>query len=135
MVVVHVPKHLYGWASIHKWQKEGESFSVEGIALDDICDREMIGLLKIDAEGSELRVLRGASRTLRVTERVVVEASGSKGEVSGFLRKRGFQTHVMYFTSHLFAYRGRPEHLVYSRESVQDLREHNPKSGNQANIQ
>jgi FkbM family methyltransferase len=54
---------------------------------------ERVDLLKVDAEGSELEVLRGASRTLRTTERVVLEYHSRelRGQVSAVLSAQGFR--------------------------------------------
>jgi FkbM family methyltransferase len=47
--------------------REGSAFVVDTITIDEFCDREGIrpALIKIDVEGAELAVLRGARRTLR----------------------------------------------------------------------
>jgi FkbM family methyltransferase len=54
---------------------------------------ERVDLLKVDAEGSEVDVLRGASRTLRSTERVVLEYHSRelRDQVSAVLSGQGFQ--------------------------------------------
>jgi FkbM family methyltransferase len=54
----------------------GTGFGVEVETLEDVLGRqgiERVDLLKVDVEGFELDVLRGAGRALRRVERVVVE--------------------------------------------------------------
>ncbi len=61
--------------------EDGPSIPVRVRALDDWLGEEGIAtvdLLKIDAEGSEVDVLRGAAATLRRTRRVVLEWHGPK---------------------------------------------------------
>lgn len=80
-VVINVHPDLVG-SSIYK---EEENSNVNGferivpaVTLDDICrDRKTIRpyLLKIDTQGSELDVLRGAETVLRDTELVILEVS------------------------------------------------------------
>jgi FkbM family methyltransferase len=52
-----------------------------------------VDLLKIDAEGAEVEVLRGAAQTLRHTERVILEyhSDGLRDEVSAVLAGHGFR--------------------------------------------
>lgn len=70
--------------------------------LDDLCADEgikAIDLLKVDVEGFEFEVLRGATRTLRSTRALIVElslirrASGNDGllEMLALLRNYGFE--------------------------------------------
>ena len=64
----------YGLYSIH--QKADRFTPVRLMTLDQIFQREKISLchvLKIDVEGEEVAVLRGASQALRVTNQVVME--------------------------------------------------------------
>jgi FkbM family methyltransferase len=66
--------------------------------LDRIIDHEPPYLLKIDVEGAELSVLRGAVKTLRKTQMVIAEISimrryegeGSFAQVVGFMQANGF---------------------------------------------
>lgn len=54
----------------------GQKFQVQSVTLDDYCaaagNRQRIGLLKIDTQGNDLRVLQGAGRVLRESRPWVV---------------------------------------------------------------
>jgi FkbM family methyltransferase len=52
-----------------------------------------VDLLKIDAEGAEVDVLRGASRTLEHTDRLILEyhSRGLREQVSALIGDRGFE--------------------------------------------
>ncbi len=73
---------------------------IKMVRLDDFLeDRSMrIGIMKIDVQGYELNVLKGARTTLNRTDLVVLEANnhdGYKGsakyyEIDQFLREKGF---------------------------------------------
>ncbi len=74
--------------------------------LDDICnDLPVITVLKIDVEGYELRVLKGAERTLQRTQLVVVECNDGSTEVDRFLEARGFSVVPLRFANHRLARR------------------------------
>jgi FkbM family methyltransferase len=66
-------------ASSIPWDHSAERRDVPVIALDDHVRAhgiERIAVLKIDAEGMELDVLRGAAETLRRTHQIVLETHG-----------------------------------------------------------
>jgi FkbM family methyltransferase len=79
-----------------------KSVDVDAIPLDTIMNEENsvneIDILKLDVQGAELDVLRGANQTLKKTKMLIVEQSvdspyigGSKYyEVDNFLRDSGF---------------------------------------------
>jgi FkbM family methyltransferase len=69
--------------------------TIEAIALDDVCrERHLQGpyLIKIDVDGLEVDVLRGAVHILNETEYVIVESTlfGQLYDVMDFLRVNGF---------------------------------------------
>lgn len=72
--------------------------------LDDVVERiglARVDLLKIDVEGAELRVLRGAEKTLKLTRRIVMEIHPARvepAEVAHFLEKRGFTLRTLFQT-------------------------------------
>jgi FkbM family methyltransferase len=75
------------------------SFDAETIALDCFCEMRRIrsiGLLKIDVEGAELEVLKGAIKTLRICKQVVVECHTPQLEKEAriFLQSYGFEGRV-----------------------------------------
>lgn len=56
-----------------------------------------VSLLKIDAEGAEVDILKGAEETLKVTRHVVMELhyQNEAKEVTELLRERGFEVKVL----------------------------------------
>jgi FkbM family methyltransferase len=72
--------------------------TVPGLTLDDICrERHLQGpwhhyLIKIDVDGREIEVLKGAAHILHQTEYIVVESTlfGQLYEVMDFMRVYGF---------------------------------------------
>ena len=99
--------HLMGRASLRNPSlSRVEEVPVE--TLDSICEGlDEIRLLKIDVEGTELDVLRGAIRTLEKTERVVVECNEGGDAVDRFLANRGFAVRPLQYTNHREARRKR----------------------------
>jgi FkbM family methyltransferase len=84
------------------------------VRLDDtIAPDAPIGLLKIDVQGYELEVLRGADRVLQQSSAVLIEvnylqhyeSAVSFNEIHGFLSDKGFQLNGI---SRPFMHRGRP---------------------------
>jgi FkbM family methyltransferase len=80
------------------WAREGR-VQVPATTLDEIVgDVSRVALMKVDVEGWEAHVLRGADQTLSHTERVLIEinpealrkAESSADEVFGLLRRAGF---------------------------------------------
>jgi FkbM family methyltransferase len=103
-LVLKIPASAYGSASI---VREGTSVTVEASTLDDILrDEASIHLIKIDVEGAELEVLRGAQSVLRRTRYVVLELSRNAGEVLRVLRNAGFVCKKARFTTYIFCERG-----------------------------
>ncbi|HKA93980.1 MAG TPA: FkbM family methyltransferase [Acidimicrobiia bacterium] len=92
-------------------QRLAERQQIDLVTLDDWCERrgvDRIDLIKLDTQGSELDVLRGAARTL---DRVVAvqtevefnrmyEAQPLFGELDRFLRDRGFMLWQLENLSH-----------------------------------
>lgn len=74
--------------------------------LDDAVGNERVLLLKIDTQGYELQVLKGAAQTLRRTELILIEMCNHdlyKGgarywEVDSLLREHGFKLIDVYVT-------------------------------------
>lgn len=69
--------------------------TVPAVSLDDICqERGLFGpyLIKIDVDGEEVEVLKGARQTLKETEYLVIEATlfGQLYDVMDFMRAEGF---------------------------------------------
>ena len=91
----------YGDSSLEKFNSN-EKVDVDLISLDDE-EFKSIKLLKIDAEGHELGVLQGASKTLKKIEYICVDMGSEKGvynentlpEVTNFLLDNDFT--IIYF--------------------------------------
>jgi FkbM family methyltransferase len=84
------------YASVAKTIKEDKDYrAIDGIALDDICrERHLHGpyLIKVDVDGLEVDVLKGAVHILNETGYVIVESTlfGQLYDVMDFLRERDF---------------------------------------------
>jgi len=87
-----------------KGTRSNESIEVEAISLDDFCDSNSIDhvdFLKIDAEGFDLEVLKGASGLIDRNPDLVVMAEiaphllklahASPEDLYGFMEERGFK--------------------------------------------
>jgi FkbM family methyltransferase len=84
----------------------GSGSNVEVVALDDECPqlRGRVRLVKVDAEGRELSVLRGARKTLETssvsvvtefTPRALEDAGTPPDELLSFLGELGFRPHLL----------------------------------------
>ena len=80
-------------SSIVEEYNHGSSFSVHTSTLDNLLgEYDRIDLVKVDAEGAEVRVLRGAENTLRKTSRLVLETgSWSERDIREILDRNGFK--------------------------------------------
>lgn len=102
-LTLKIPASMYGYASA---VREGASVTVCASTLDDILqDEASIHLIKIDVEGAELDVLKGAQSVLRRTRYVVLELSRNAGEVLKVLRDAGFVCKKARFTTYIFCER------------------------------
>jgi FkbM family methyltransferase len=79
-------------------------------SLDNLIGELEIGKvdwLKIDAEGMELDILRGAERILvKYNPKLIIEIRENKGEILGFLKERDFRVEEID-DRHLFSFRER----------------------------
>ncbi len=84
-----------------KRKTEPDRVSVESATLDSLIEKHHLSppyVVKIDVEGAEIDVLRGAEHTLRATEAVIVETpivlrmhgSSSFGDIVTILTEHGF---------------------------------------------
>lgn len=85
-------------ASSIPWRTAGAKREVAMVSLDDyVRDHgiEQIAVLKIDAEGMELDVLRGARETLTRTQQIVLETHGNErhSRTIAALQEAGFVVH------------------------------------------
>jgi FkbM family methyltransferase len=99
-----VKSELSGTHQLRAVSKEPEfpvsEVEVEVTTIDDVC-RNLgllrIDFLKIDVEGAELKVLRGAEEGLKVTRNIAMELhyEGEREEVKDYLEKRGFEVKIV----------------------------------------
>lgn len=54
-----------GHASLYSSQNKDDALEIRTVSLSDVLEETRIGLIKIDVEGAELAVLRGAERFLK----------------------------------------------------------------------
>lgn len=80
-----------GVASLEK--KDGaQVIKVPVQTLDELLAGTSVDLIKIDVEGHELEVFKGAAKTLETVSHILFEDfDGEKSEVVAFLRDHGFQ--------------------------------------------
>lgn len=100
-----------------------KAIEIQGDTLDNILsnlgvEKEIIELMKINVEGSELQVLLGAKKCLSRTKRVIIQTHykrGGKGkttkEVEQFLKTQDFSVHTKIF-------KGFSHDLVYGEKLI-----------------
>ena len=97
-----VPRGHQPGASLNRTAAAGENFetlSVPLVSLDEYFgEQEKVGLLKIDAEGAEFEILKGAERILRQHAPLLVFecenrhlTHGDVGDVFAYLERLGYQ--------------------------------------------
>ena len=88
----------------HSLERKGKTYQiVETRTLDEILktykiNSQQIGLIKIDVEGHELKVLKGSKNILKKSKnlRIIFESWENFNEVKKFLRKFDFQVKEIY---------------------------------------
>ena len=92
---------------------------VEAVSLDDFCDMngiERVDFLKVDAEGYDLEVLKGAVRMMarnpnlvvmaEIVESLLKQVQTTPADFYDFMEKRGFKPYVVTKTGRLRPLRG-----------------------------
>ena len=82
--------------------------SIKMIAIDDLAC-EQVDLIKIDVEGYEMEVLKGAERTLTDTQYLMIELNNntkkygsSNTDVESYLRDIGFRVLIEHWPDKVF---------------------------------
>jgi len=104
-VNLRIPGSDYGYASVVRGY--GKSMLVEACPLDELLqDVDHIDILKIDVEGAEYEVLKGAKNTLHKTKCIVLELTRNIKEVFELLINYGFKIKKAELPAYIIAYRG-----------------------------
>nr|WP_173645079.1 FkbM family methyltransferase [Saccharolobus solfataricus] len=73
------------------YNNKGNKIVVNAIALDSL-NLKRVNLLKVDVEGAELEVLKGAMNTLDVTDKILIEVRKEfERNIDDLLRSKGFK--------------------------------------------
>jgi FkbM family methyltransferase len=87
-----------GSSSIYHLEKFKPKIKIKSIPLDCLRLRH-IDLMKVDVEGAEVEVLKGASSSLDVTDRIIIEVrNDTKNTVDELLRSHEFRLKGLDFT-------------------------------------
>ena len=87
-----------------------KTVEVETMLIDEVTEKyDSIKVLKIDTEGYDLKVLKGAHYTLQKTHYLVVEQNTAP--VKAFLSKRGFFTCSLFPSGYLIATNKNAHHV------------------------
>jgi len=98
-LVLRVPKSWYGLAS---FARDGVSVTVGAATLDELLQNEdFVDCMKIDVEGAELEVLRGAKSILKKTKYLVLELSRDVNKILKELQKEGFKCWKTRFMTYI----------------------------------
>ena len=83
----------FGQASIiRNLDGRGRSISVMATTLDDVTKGlERIHIMKMDLEGAELLALRGARRTLQITDAILYEVAEDDAEIDRIFSNNGYR--------------------------------------------
>lgn len=89
-LILRIPGSDYGYASVVRG--DGKNMLVEACPLDELLqDVDHIDIIKIDVEGAEYEVLKGAMNTLPKTRCVVLELTRNVKEVLKLLMNYRFK--------------------------------------------
>jgi FkbM family methyltransferase len=104
-LILRIPGTNYGYASAVRLGSK--SISVKAIPLDEVLGSvEYVDLIKIDVEGAEYEVLKGAKNTLLKTKCVVIELTRNVKEVLEFLMNFGFKIKKTNLPAYIIACKG-----------------------------
>lgn len=93
-------QHRFYSKTVEKSEEINKIIEVDTVLLDDIVKElkiKVIDFLKIDVEGAELDVLKGAKESLKFTKNIAMELhyEGEGEEVRRFLEERGFTVKIV----------------------------------------
>jgi len=102
-LTLKIPGPWYGLVSVSRY---GVNMVVNSTTLDELLKSEVsIDCIKIDVEGAELEVLRGAKDVLKRTKYLVIEVSRNIDEILKYLEKTGFKCKKAHFTTYVLCKR------------------------------
>jgi len=106
-IQINFKKGYYGQASTKlDGGVEVQSVFVRSMRVDDICESyPSVKVLKLDVEGAELEVMKGALTTLSKTEFVVAECDRDQQQIIRLLSNSGFTVRKLKFTSYILGQR------------------------------
>nr|WP_238525242.1 FkbM family methyltransferase [Sulfolobus islandicus] len=73
------------------YESKGNKIVVDAVTLDSLGLKK-VNLLKIDVERGELEVLKGATNTLDITDKILIEVRKElEKDINSLLRAKGFK--------------------------------------------
>ncbi|MEM1510251.1 MAG: FkbM family methyltransferase [Thermofilaceae archaeon] len=95
---------FFGLASTVLNRGKSATVDIECVDLDSVlCSYSEVRLMKIDVEGAEYEVLKGADSALRKTDFIVVELTRNVKNIIGMLLGKGYRIKRLGFSTYILA--------------------------------
>ncbi|MEM1690719.1 MAG: FkbM family methyltransferase [Thermofilaceae archaeon] len=95
---------FFGLASAVLNRGKGATVDIECVDLDGVlCSYPEVRLMKVDVEGAEYEVLKGADNALRKTDFIVVELTRNVKNTIGLLLGKGYRIKRLGFSTYILA--------------------------------
>jgi FkbM family methyltransferase len=113
---------LAGYVAPSNGNGDNHSVSVQVRRLDEVMESlelERVDLLKIDVEGSELEVLKGAAQSLQLVDRIVMEIHSQQlfEACESLLNRQGFRRRLQLHTIPAMGI----SHVYYARQGTEEM--------------